>query len=211
MQNRAMAKALAIVQGPVGRACLLEKDRVVRFHAHSGPHIIFKQSGADFAYDVVGRGVAPCTRDTVVLINPMESHGNHFVGRSPSVILSLYLSAQWLAARFPWYPAGTVFARPSIPVTPRLRRLGDLLEQEMRASRRQRESRAQSLLAEIALAALTTSSRLPWGRALCEATIVGFVAPSCIFARISPASSISRRSHPAPVCPGHASSNCSRA
>jgi len=116
-----MAQVLSIVEGVFGRACLLDKDRRVGPHAHPEPQVIIKIDGADFAYDV-GEAVAPCTRDRIVLVNALQLHGNHIVGKGRSVILSLYLSPHWLVEHHASLLAGgQLFHRASEQVPPRTR------------------------------------------------------------------------------------------
>lgn len=146
-----MARALSIVEGIFGRACLLEKDRRVGPHAHVEPQIVLKISGDDFAYQV-GDALAPCTRESVVLANSLELHANRHMPRRRTVILALYLSPQWLIEQHPsLLAAGKLFGLPSAPIVPRLRALGDTLAAEMMQSTSVKPARLQFLVAELVL------------------------------------------------------------
>ncbi len=144
-----MSHALAIVEGVFGRACLLHKDRRVGPHAHAEPHMVLMVDGDDFAYEVDG-AVAPCSRGHVVLVNAMELHANHSIGRAPSVILSLYISPPWLARHHASLLAGgRLFQRPTMAVTPPLRTLADRLAAAMRAPALAQQGRLQFLVSEL--------------------------------------------------------------
>lgn len=154
-----MARALAIVEGVFGRACLLDKNRRVGTHAHPEPHVILKIAGADFEYEV-GSAVAPCTRERVVLVNALQPHGNRVLGKASSEILALYLSPRWLVDHHPSLLAGgPLFRSASRPVAPRLRELADRAAAEMQQPALVKESRLQYLFSEIAFAVFELSAR----------------------------------------------------
>ncbi len=158
-----MAQVLSIVEGVFGRACLLDKDRRVGPHAHPEPQVIIKIDGADFAYDV-GEAVAPCTRDRIVLVNALQLHGNHIVGKGRSVILSLYLSPHWLVEHHASLLAGgQLFHRASEQVPPRLRELADRAAAEMMQPERVKPEaaagRIQFLISEIVFSVFEQSAR----------------------------------------------------
>lgn len=146
-----MARAISIVEDVFGRACLLDKDRRVGPHAHPEPHIVLKISGEDFDYQV-GSQLAPCTRETIVLVNALELHSNHSRGKGHSVILALYLSPQWLIEQHPsLLSGGKLFERASCPLPARLRELADRLATEMMLPGVVKQERLQFLVSEIAL------------------------------------------------------------
>lgn len=154
-----MARALSIVSGVFGRACLIDKNRRVGTHAHAEPHVILKVDGEDFDYEV-GDVVAPCTRDKVVLVNMLEVHGNRSIGKDRSVILSLYLSPTWLAEHHAsLLVGGRLFERPSEPVSTLLRERADRLASEMLRGGQVRTERLQFLTAEVALAVFDQCAR----------------------------------------------------
>lgn len=163
-----MARVLSVVSGVFGRACLLDKDRRVGTHAHAEPHVILKIEGEDFEYEV-GDTVAPCTRDSVVLVNAMEPHGNRSIGRSHSVILALYLSPQWLIEQHSsLLLGGRLFERPSAPVEPLLRGRADRLAAEMLHGDGIKESRLQFLVSEVAFTVFEQ-----WSRPITQAERIG--------------------------------------
>jgi len=154
-----MSSVLSVVNGEVGRACLINKDRRVGTHAHAEPHVILKIEGEDFAYEV-GDAIAPCTRESVVLVNAMEAHGNRSIGKGHSVILALYLSPQWLIERHSsLLVGGSLFQRPSAETTPLLRERADRLAAGMLQGDGLMADRCQFLVSEVAFAVFEQCSR----------------------------------------------------
>lgn len=153
-----MARALSILEGVFGRACLLDKDRLVGPHAHPEPHMILKIAGADFDY-LVGPATAPCTPDSMVLVNALELHSNRSRGRGRSVILALYLSPQWLVQQHPsLLAAGRLFEQPTCAVDARTRYLGNRLAAEMAQPDAVRQERLIFLVSELVLGVLEQCS-----------------------------------------------------
>lgn len=146
-----MSRGLAIVEGVFGRAYLLDKDRHVGPHAHPEPHIVLKIAGADFDYEVGGT-LAPCRRDRIVLVNALELHHNHCIGKAPSIILSLYLSPHWLVERHPSLLAGgRLFRQPSCPTPTTVRQRADRLAAHMAQAEQVPPERLQFLVSELVL------------------------------------------------------------
>ena len=146
-----MSRGLSIVEGVFGRACLLDKDRRVGLHAHPEPHIVLKIAGSDFDYEV-GDVLAPCTRASIVLVNALELHSNHSIGKDHSIILSFYLSPQWLVDQHPsLLVGGKLFHRPSMAIPARVREIADRLAGEMMQPGEVKAERLQFLVSELVL------------------------------------------------------------
>ncbi|RYY81967.1 MAG: AraC family transcriptional regulator [Comamonadaceae bacterium] len=91
----------------------------------------------------------------MVLVNALELHSNRPRGRERSVILSLYLSPQWLIEQHPsLLAAGRLFERPTCRVQERTRSLADRLAAEMAQANTVRQERLHFLVAEFVLGVL---------------------------------------------------------
>ncbi len=127
-----MSKVLSIAEGPIGRACLLDKNRPARAHAHLGPHAMLQIEGVAHEYDIAGVP-AILDRSNAVLVNNHELHGNRSLGSGHSVVLMLYLTPAWIAERFPGLPGYVkLFPKASVQLNPALRDLADELASKMR-------------------------------------------------------------------------------
>ncbi|AZG11141.1 AraC family transcriptional regulator [Pigmentiphaga sp. H8] len=105
-----MSRVLAVTQGHIGRACLLDKVRPAGAHAHPVHHAMIELDGPCHEYQV-GEASAVLAPRRAVLVNSHELHANLSVGQGKSTILMLYFSPLWIEEQFPGLPAYVRFFR----------------------------------------------------------------------------------------------------
>jgi AraC-like DNA-binding protein len=101
-----MAGVLGARTGAFGRATYFEITEPVAEHAHPHVHMLFKLGGGDRRVLVEGT-TADVTDTQCMLINPWQKHAD--VGEQPAgptLMLVLYLDAEWIAARLGVYAVG---------------------------------------------------------------------------------------------------------
>lgn len=128
-----MSTILSMVEGDFGQACLLDKRRKSRAHAHAEAHILLHVDGAEQEYRVDEKAVR-LSRDQAVLINPQILHGNSVLDEGPSILLVLYLDLEWLLRRQAsrWQTDG-LFVHPAFRVDTQMRRRIDAIALSMQA------------------------------------------------------------------------------
>ncbi|MGD9942792.1 MAG: helix-turn-helix domain-containing protein [Burkholderiaceae bacterium] len=120
-----------MARGSFGQACLLKKDRASGVHAHAGPHIMLQIEGADHEY-WVGSESVPLTRHSAVLVNQHVLHGNRALGAGHSIVLMLYLAADWAQQHHHSALPGTpLFTARTLRLWPELRQHADALAAQM--------------------------------------------------------------------------------
>ena len=127
-----MAGVLGARTGAFGRATYFEITEPVAEHAHPHVHMLFKLGGGDRRMLVEGT-TADVTDAQCMLINPWQKHAD--LGEQPggpTLMLVLYLDAEWIASRLGVYAVG--FDALGGTVTPamleRARRIGAALSGE---------------------------------------------------------------------------------
>jgi AraC-like DNA-binding protein len=141
-----VSRVLSIANCPVGRVCLLDKDRPTAPHAHLEPHAMVLIDGASQRYRVGGSTVV-LDRQHAVLVNSQELHANEGEPLGPCTVLMLYLSPDWAAGRAP----GTrLFDAPSVSVARDLYDTALRLTGAMQRSREIDDDEVQGLLAQLA-------------------------------------------------------------
>jgi AraC-like DNA-binding protein len=101
-----MAGVLGARAGAFGRATYFEITEPVAEHAHPHVHMLFKLGGGDRHMLVEGRS-AEVTDTQCLLINPWQKHAD-LAGQpaGPTLMLVLYLDAEWIASRLGVYAVG---------------------------------------------------------------------------------------------------------
>jgi AraC family transcriptional regulator len=113
-----MAEVLGARTGAFGRATYFEITEPVAEHAHPHVHMLFKLGGGDRHMMVEGATVA-VTNTSCLLINPWQKHYDlSEQPGGPTLMLVLYLDAEWIAARLGVYAVG--FDALNGPVTPQM-------------------------------------------------------------------------------------------
>src|SRR5262249_17535508 len=114
-----MAGVLGARTGAFGRATYFEITTPVAEHAHPHVHMLFKLGGGD--RHMLVQGTSPPVTDTQCrLINPWQKHAD--LAQQPdgsTLLLVLYLDAEWIAARLGVYAVG--FDALGSTVTPAMR------------------------------------------------------------------------------------------
>lgn len=127
-----MTGVLGARTGAFGRATYFEITEPVAEHAHPHVHMLFKLGGGDRRMQVEGT-IVDVTTTQCLLINPWQKHAD--LDDQPggaTLMLVLYLDAEWIAARLGVYAVG--FDALGAAVTPamleRARRIGAVLAGE---------------------------------------------------------------------------------
>lgn len=126
-----MRKAIRIQHGAFGCAAIYSIDRPLTIHTHSQFQILLKIGGDDGSV-TVRDGSYPLSEMYGVSINNFESH--EYIGSSENgenVIFSLLIDPCWLAEMRPYGPLENRFQHASFRITPKLRRLTNLLTAEL--------------------------------------------------------------------------------
>lgn len=147
-----MSNACRIFHGGFGRIALLDMDEPLVPHTHSECHVLIKATGENTYFSVRGRRL-PLTNDTAVLVNAWEPHYyDHQAGVSESLILALYIEPKWLAALQTDLSTSArpdFFSQPCVELTPRMRRLADILIGEMLGFAPKTREEMESLLFDL--------------------------------------------------------------
>lgn len=121
-----MSKAVAVLHGTFGRACLYAMDRTMAAHAHREAHLLFHVQGSPG--EVVVDGCAkPLGPGTAVAVNPWQVH--YFSqphADSRTLLIALYIKPIWFSHAFSGGMSGLRFGCASIPVSGTLARLIDV-------------------------------------------------------------------------------------
>ncbi|MGE3678583.1 MAG: AraC family transcriptional regulator [Burkholderiales bacterium] len=128
-----MSMPIRFFEGRYGRVSLLGAREHCQAQAEGGPLIFAKHQGPDCEYAVGGEAQA-CKEDSLVLVNPGQTHGCACAPEDPlPMLLSVRLAQPWAQERFPavFAESGRPFTRPQEEITPRIRRLFDALAVEM--------------------------------------------------------------------------------
>jgi AraC-like DNA-binding protein len=125
-----MSRPLRIFEGRFGRLIVSEAPEFFGAGENTAPVIIFKHQGADCTLSIGGAPV-PLTRDDVIFVEPLESHGGDGApGAGATRMVEFHPSPDWLREAFPecFQPVGgRIFAHAREPITPRMRQLADTL------------------------------------------------------------------------------------
>ena len=144
-----MSRVLAVSNGPVGRACLLEKMRPAGAHAHRENHVLIQIEGGHHDYHV-GNEIAVLDPDHAVLVNSHELHSNLTVCER-SIMLMLYFSPEWIETQFPALPAYVrFFPRSSVRLSPALRLQIEQLARQMQSSEDDQDEAVHHLFESLA-------------------------------------------------------------
>ncbi|WP_280570000.1 AraC family transcriptional regulator [Chromohalobacter sp. 296-RDG] len=147
-----MSNACRIFHGGFGRIALLDMDEPLVPHAHSECHVLIKATGENTYFSVRGRRF-PLTDETAVLVNAWEPHFyDHQAGVSESLILALYIEPRWLAALQTDLSTSArpdFFSQPCVELTPRMRRMADILIGEMLGFAPKTRDEMESLLFDL--------------------------------------------------------------
>lgn len=128
-----MSHVLSMVEVDFGQICLLDKRRKSHVHAHAETHVLLHVDGAEHEYSVDDQPVR-LSRDQAVLVNPQVLHGNVVLGGGPSILLMLYLDAEWLRGRdLRHWEAGRPFLQPRIRLDAQMRHHVDAIALSMRS------------------------------------------------------------------------------
>lgn len=129
-----MTKALSILSGDFGRVALLDMNTSLVDHAHHHCHLIFKASGPDQDFMVEGQAY-PVRDDTAVAVNTWQQHEYLHQGQDErTVFVALYIEPRWLVDADRSFAACTnpgFFSRPSLRLTPEIRRRRNMLVHRM--------------------------------------------------------------------------------
>jgi AraC family transcriptional regulator len=121
-----LAKVLSVFTAHCGRFVLLAKSRLVGPHAHPEPHILIKHDGDDIEYIVNGQS-AVASRNTLVLVNALQIHGNAKLAGT-CTLLAVYLDPNWLTENHPsLLVRERMFSNPCGSVDPSVRVAADRL------------------------------------------------------------------------------------
>ena len=149
-----MVKILRMFEGQSGRLVLSEASGRLP-SADCAEHLVLvKQGGSDGSYTVAGEPV-PFTRNDVVLVNARQRFEFHRTPEgAPTRVLACHFSDAWLRERFP----ALFHASRSAPyhcaheaITPRIRRLADVLGTEAVNDRFLSAERLEFMLQELML------------------------------------------------------------
>ena len=145
-----MAEVLGARTGAFGRATYFEITEPVAEHAHPHVHMLFKLGGGDRHMRLEG-AAAEVSEGQCLLINPWQKH--HDLAEQPggpTLMLVLYLEAEWIAARLGVYAVG--FDAPGGVVTPAMltlaRKVGAALSGEIEISDPELEAMIGTLAAD---------------------------------------------------------------
>ena len=125
-----MSGLLGAQQGHFGRATLFDIREPVADHAHPHVHLLFKVGGSDRGLEIAGEDVV-LADDNCLLVNPWQRHADRpELCVDPTVMLALYVDADYLQSRYEARPLFTSASR------------------KLSATGRQRVGAISSLLAE---------------------------------------------------------------
>ncbi|MBI3375870.1 MAG: helix-turn-helix transcriptional regulator [Betaproteobacteria bacterium] len=149
-----MVKILRMFEGQFGRLVLSEASGPLAPLDCAEHLVLVKQSGSDGSYAVAGEPV-PFTRNDVVLVNARQRFEFHRSAEgAPTRFVTCHFSDAWLRERFPaLFSAGRAAPFRSVhePITPRIRRLADVLVTEAVNDRFLSADRLEFMLQELML------------------------------------------------------------
>lgn len=124
----------AVWIGPFGRATISWGRRKVVAHAHAEFNFLFKLAGGDAQFRADAT-LLPLDDQHMIVLDPWETHAKEENAGEPTLILSLLVEPDWLAANVPGFqPAGgRLFPQRSVRTTPALQALAERLVHDVHA------------------------------------------------------------------------------